>query len=263
MALFRIAFPSELWDTIIDHLHDDSATLLRCALVCRTWVPASRCHAFEAVALSQKSGFRAARLNAFFASPQGTIVPAVRALDVPDSLAPIQICNHHTGAVQVKPLLALTPRVTRLQHVRSLTLSDLPWTLLRALDSVEHLTLTRLCAGACLLDITEALPRLSHLTLEAVAATPVRAAPYMYADAETARTHLATLTIRHSPLGLLGWLAYGPTVHTLIIDTLSARDIPRSRCVSSRPRRYPRRPRSHVLREHSRSVPPVFPAESS
>ncbi|KAJ7144570.1 hypothetical protein C8R44DRAFT_602035, partial [Mycena epipterygia] len=56
MSLSRVALPSELWDAIIDHLHDDPTVLRICALVCRTWIPASRFHSFEAISLSQKSG---------------------------------------------------------------------------------------------------------------------------------------------------------------------------------------------------------------
>ncbi|KAF9477583.1 hypothetical protein BDN70DRAFT_880974 [Pholiota conissans] len=36
----------ELCDYIIDFLHDDEASLRACALVCRSWVPASRTHLF-------------------------------------------------------------------------------------------------------------------------------------------------------------------------------------------------------------------------
>ncbi|KAK7051540.1 hypothetical protein VNI00_004518 [Paramarasmius palmivorus] len=39
-------FPPELCDLIIDHLHNDSASLLACALVCKSWLPRSRSHLF-------------------------------------------------------------------------------------------------------------------------------------------------------------------------------------------------------------------------
>ncbi|KAJ7664767.1 hypothetical protein B0H17DRAFT_1091564 [Mycena rosella] len=198
MSVSRLALPSELWDDIIDHLHDDPEALLACALVCRTWVPASRFHAFGSLALSQKSPYRAACLDILLASLHGTISPAVRTLDFPDALAPIQ-----------------------LQHVRTLTLSDLPWALLDALRGVENLTLTRLCVGACLLDVADMLPCLTHLTLEGVAAVPYRGPPH--ADAPFA--HLHTLTIRASPLALLGWLAIGISTQILTADLLSAADV--------------------------------------
>ncbi|KAJ7889728.1 hypothetical protein B0H13DRAFT_1887841 [Mycena leptocephala] len=40
-------FPSELYDCIIDHLHDDRRSLSACSLVCRDWHAASRYHLFQ------------------------------------------------------------------------------------------------------------------------------------------------------------------------------------------------------------------------
>ncbi|KAH0583500.1 hypothetical protein H2248_009127 [Termitomyces sp. 'cryptogamus'] len=39
--------PQELYERIIDHLHNDIMSLLACSLVCRAWVPASRYHLFK------------------------------------------------------------------------------------------------------------------------------------------------------------------------------------------------------------------------
>lgn len=44
-------FP-ELYDYIIDFLHDDHVSLRACALVCRSWVPTSRCHLFNHLKLT-------------------------------------------------------------------------------------------------------------------------------------------------------------------------------------------------------------------
>ncbi|KAJ6611247.1 hypothetical protein B0H10DRAFT_2057098 [Mycena sp. CBHHK59/15] len=201
MSLSRVALPSELWDPLSTTC---TAALRLCVLVCRTWVPASRFHSFEALSLSQKS--RAARLNALLASPHGTIAPAVRVLNFPDTLAPMQIRHPDTDQVHLKTLLALVPRVTQLQHVRALALSDLPWPLLDGLKNVEHLTLTRLCAGPCLLDIGAALPRITHLTVEGVTVIPYHGHPHgAFGDAPLA--HLHTLTIRGSSIAFFGWLA--------------------------------------------------------
>lgn len=43
--------PQELIDNIIDHLHNDSVSLLNCALVCRAWLSASRLHLFAKIHL--------------------------------------------------------------------------------------------------------------------------------------------------------------------------------------------------------------------
>jgi hypothetical protein len=45
------AFPQEVYEIIIDHFHDDNATLSVCGLVCRAWVPATRYHLFAEVHL--------------------------------------------------------------------------------------------------------------------------------------------------------------------------------------------------------------------
>ncbi|GJE96751.1 hypothetical protein PsYK624_129570 [Phanerochaete sordida] len=40
-------FPPELFDSVIDHLHDDKAALRQCTLICREWLPASTFHLFS------------------------------------------------------------------------------------------------------------------------------------------------------------------------------------------------------------------------
>ncbi|EKM54060.1 uncharacterized protein PHACADRAFT_60584, partial [Phanerochaete carnosa HHB-10118-sp] len=40
-------FPPELFDSVIDHLHDDKAALHKCSLVCKDWVPSSTFHLFS------------------------------------------------------------------------------------------------------------------------------------------------------------------------------------------------------------------------
>ncbi|KAJ7289731.1 hypothetical protein C8J57DRAFT_1046913, partial [Mycena rebaudengoi] len=74
--------PNELCDLIIDGLHADHPTLAVCALVCRSWVPASRFHLLPSISLSDKTGRRAAQLNALLASPYETLTPAVRELSL-------------------------------------------------------------------------------------------------------------------------------------------------------------------------------------
>ncbi|KAI0685592.1 hypothetical protein C8T65DRAFT_592089 [Cerioporus squamosus] len=47
--------PSELWDMIHDHLHDDKATLKAASLVCKTWTPSSRYHLFYTLVCTPES----------------------------------------------------------------------------------------------------------------------------------------------------------------------------------------------------------------
>ncbi|KAI1782851.1 hypothetical protein LXA43DRAFT_1137213 [Ganoderma leucocontextum] len=48
-----LILPLELTDTIIDHLHDDRASLQACALVCSAWLDPSRYHLFRSLTISQ------------------------------------------------------------------------------------------------------------------------------------------------------------------------------------------------------------------
>ena len=48
--------PQELVENIIDHLHDDPATLRSCALVSSAWLPASRYHIFHHVSIRLGQG---------------------------------------------------------------------------------------------------------------------------------------------------------------------------------------------------------------
>ncbi|KAF8060753.1 hypothetical protein FPV67DRAFT_305173 [Lyophyllum atratum] len=47
--------PPELSDRIIDHCHDDKATLRSCHSVCKDWAAASRYHLFSSVALNSEN----------------------------------------------------------------------------------------------------------------------------------------------------------------------------------------------------------------
>lgn len=49
------AIPQELVDTIIDHSHSDRQLLGTCALVCRSWVPPSRYHLFNYIAIRKEN----------------------------------------------------------------------------------------------------------------------------------------------------------------------------------------------------------------
>ena len=44
-------FPQEIYDMIIDHLHDDKRALSTCSMVCRAWTSPSRYHLFQSLVL--------------------------------------------------------------------------------------------------------------------------------------------------------------------------------------------------------------------
>ncbi|KDQ58440.1 hypothetical protein JAAARDRAFT_34238 [Jaapia argillacea MUCL 33604] len=43
--------PREIFDQVIDHLHNDRSALISCSLTCRSWTPSSQLHIFGTVAL--------------------------------------------------------------------------------------------------------------------------------------------------------------------------------------------------------------------
>ncbi|KAJ6571270.1 hypothetical protein B0H19DRAFT_936812, partial [Mycena capillaripes] len=53
--MFHIA---ELTDQVIDHLHGDPVSLRNCALVARSWAPASQFHIFFSVNIKQDATCR-------------------------------------------------------------------------------------------------------------------------------------------------------------------------------------------------------------
>jgi hypothetical protein len=76
-------FPNEIFDTIIDHLHNDKWALLRTCLVCRAWLPSSRYHQFRRVELTGTR--RIANFLDILESPLSTILPFVRSLVLRES----------------------------------------------------------------------------------------------------------------------------------------------------------------------------------
>ncbi|KAF7332905.1 hypothetical protein MVEN_02396000 [Mycena venus] len=219
MSLSKLALPHELWDAILDHLHDDRAALRAAALVCRTWVPTTRFHLFEDISLSPKCTARAACLNALLMSPYATIAPAVRKLALPGALVPIQIRGPNSVS-RVIPLLGLVPGLARLPHLTELELSDFPLCILHAWQTVERLTLTSVCAGVGLLRVVQELPHLIHLTLEEVTAVPYRGGGC------TLENGIRKIAIRGSSLAFLGWLSLAaPHVVSVSVDTLVGHEL--------------------------------------
>jgi hypothetical protein len=73
----RLGLPPELIDIIIELLHDDRAALAICALVCRSWVPASRSHLFSKIDITPQNWKVASEL---LSSATCTIAFAVKEL---------------------------------------------------------------------------------------------------------------------------------------------------------------------------------------
>ncbi|KAJ7164186.1 hypothetical protein C8R46DRAFT_309303 [Mycena filopes] len=156
-------FPPELVDRFLDNLHDDRNTLATCALVSRTWTPASRYHLFSHIVLSES--WR--DFLQLLASPFATFTP--------HSVRGIAVKTHSPMA----PLLNdMVPKLPQLPAVNSLYLGFLDW------KEISPLTVTCLAAlfgNITVLDIANVYVRdiheLAHVVslfprLENVALTP-------------------------------------------------------------------------------------------
>ena len=69
---------AEIFDIIVDHLHDNHKALAACSLVCRAWLPSSRYHLFFTVQVSDTGNLT--RFLDELDSPLSTIAPFVRTL---------------------------------------------------------------------------------------------------------------------------------------------------------------------------------------
>ena len=54
-----LRFPPEIWDHIVDFLHDQPETLKQCCLVSKSWVPRTRTHLFGEIAFSYHNNVNA------------------------------------------------------------------------------------------------------------------------------------------------------------------------------------------------------------
>jgi hypothetical protein len=69
---------AEIFDIIIDHLHNDKRALATCSLVCKAWLPSSRYHLFFAVQIFDTRNMTRFLLD--LDSPLSTIDPFIRSL---------------------------------------------------------------------------------------------------------------------------------------------------------------------------------------
>ncbi|KAF7978983.1 hypothetical protein HWV62_44241 [Athelia sp. TMB] len=113
----RLMIPPEITDSIIDHLHADVATLTKCSLICKNWLPSARHHLFRDVCL------RSSNLDQFIAlraSPSCSFTLCIHGItlqDLNDDAA------DKTQTMDVKMSLALRD----LPSVTVLILSGLEW----------------------------------------------------------------------------------------------------------------------------------------
>lgn len=229
MSLPPLTLPPELWDGVLDHLHNDFASLRSTALVCHTWVPTSRLHLFAAITLSDKCPARAASLNSLLANPHATIPPAVQALVLHGAHTLVQLRGIQVPSPAITDfttLLSLAPRLIHFRYLRELSLSDVPRTFLSAVPTVERVTLTGTCIGVGLLWVVRDLPRLTHLTLENVSALPCRRGRSAEIQSSVHTVIIRSSSFLCASLIVLGWLGCAaPNVAILSVDMFYAREL--------------------------------------
>ncbi|KAI0739389.1 hypothetical protein C8Q80DRAFT_1198411 [Daedaleopsis nitida] len=103
-------FPNEITDVIIDYLHDDKASLLACALVCRAWLSSSRYHLFRTFKIGERRAGVVNRTGLNFLATTPDIASRVRALE---------LTRHHLNLSDLDTIFGALP------NMRSLWLSDL------------------------------------------------------------------------------------------------------------------------------------------
>lgn len=128
-------FSDEIWDMILDQLHQDKITLRKCSLVTREWLPTCRYHIFFDLVLriSEK------RCETdVFSNPNCGFLPYVRELTIRSGL------SWHPSQDKFIPSLPIFPCVTAVKIV------DITWTMgnyetfnwtLKHLERVTNLTI--------------------------------------------------------------------------------------------------------------------------
>ncbi|OBZ79320.1 hypothetical protein A0H81_00964 [Grifola frondosa] len=175
--------PPELSDYIIDFLHNDSCTLRACSLTCRAWLPASRYHLLNKVALHN------ARLCSAFHELLKTTPNLglyVRELNISQAVEPREIVN---DIVATSSFVKLVSQIfTHMRWVTDLRLCLIDMLPATSFGILRHQSITDISLSYCrflefadFVDFFYAFPQLKCLTLGGVTwrhgRTPRRLSP--------------------------------------------------------------------------------------
>lgn len=151
--------PQELLDCVIDHLHDDSASLRACALSHRAWLPQSWRHLHHHVSIDASRPSHKSPRYSF-----GHSLEYIQSLEL----------VHLGDATAISPFTM--PLLSRLTHVRTLSISFGAWdklsiadknSLVSAYPNVETLKINGVSFSGPLdmVDLISSFPHLSHLSV--------------------------------------------------------------------------------------------------
>lgn len=107
----------EIIDMVIDHLHDDRASLRACASVSRNWLPACRFHLFRTLTVNDVEGDACFKDLSSFLHGHPQIPPFVRELYVMGT----------PGSTPSIALLGLGTLIAGLPNVHTLKLHNIKW----------------------------------------------------------------------------------------------------------------------------------------
>ena len=152
------AMPQELLDCVIDHLHDDKASLRACALSHRAWLPQSWRHLHHHVSIDASHPTHKSSRYSF-----GHSLEYIQSLEL-----------IHLGDAVVSP--STMPLLSQLTHVRTLSISFGAWdrlsiadkdSLVSAYPNVETLKINGVSFSSPfdLVDFISSFPHLSHLSV--------------------------------------------------------------------------------------------------
>ena len=115
-------FPAEIYNMIIDYLHEDKESLISCAIVCKAWVNTSRSHLFATFKSSPKKSTCAALARFFNGSPD--VVCYIRKLVLRNYVN----INLDDLLKLLIPLTEVHLRVLQLINTRLASLGNTTWT---------------------------------------------------------------------------------------------------------------------------------------
>ena len=142
--MFGTILPPELCDYTIDFLHDDSAALKKCSLICKAWLPAARFHLFRKVDIHSQCTCDAFYRLLSRAPGLGEIVRQVHV----SALHLVSPLRSNARTQNLQPLVMVPPSLFSLiPNIQILTMSALTMTAAlhnewpKSLPSVTQLTL--------------------------------------------------------------------------------------------------------------------------
>lgn len=226
--------PPELMALIFDFLQPDLQTLAKCGLVCKAWLPVSRCHIFRMVTLSAtySSPIPPATLE-LFESPVATIPPYVRRLTLDLKYDPSTTFN------------GIMPYLVPFTSVQSLWLRDMDWakvsttsasSAVSTFSGIRELGISRVAfmTIAQLVDLICSFPQLERLDLDSIFLsqsgmmdpTPIEGhiSPHL-----RSLCYKSARTARETMFPVVDWLSLHdppPPIHNLHLIPVSAKELP-------------------------------------